>query len=140
MPADDFSRRVMHILDLTRPGWADQAACKGLTELFFGETTSDVRAARQVCNDCEVRTDCRDYARTGREAWGVWGGESVKERLRNPITRETRHGTVAGYEWHRRQGHITTGEICDPCQEAARIRSRENQRRRRLGITGDNNG
>lgn len=128
----------MHLLDLNRPDWADQAACKGLTELFFGETTADVRAAREVCKDCPVRPECGEYG--AREPFGVWAGLSVKERLRNRPAREVPHGTIAGYEWHRRQGHCSTDNICAPCREAARVRSRENQRRRRLGITGVRGG
>jgi hypothetical protein len=134
---DDLPRRTMHAFDLDRPEWTEHAACKGLTDLFYGDTTADVRAARAVCQTCPVQLDCLAYAREGRELFGVWGGQATKERLRDQAgKRIVQHGTVAGYEWHRRHNVPK----CAPCMDAARIRSRENQRRRRLGIVGRNNG
>lgn len=66
--------------------WRAHAACLGApTEVFFvnkGETT---RPARAYCARCLVRPDCLDYAVETRQAAGVWGGSTERERraLRN---------------------------------------------------------
>ncbi|HEY6533041.1 MAG TPA: WhiB family transcriptional regulator [Acidimicrobiales bacterium] len=73
-------------VDIREPGWADAAACKGRTVLFFGlpgeRPERRVRrevAARQLCHGCPVLDDCRHAARANREN-GFWGGESEEER------------------------------------------------------------
>ncbi len=66
--------------------WMRQAACKGLTHLFFPSPAERPQArerreatARQVCAACSVRTQCRMFARNQHE-YGFWGGESEDER------------------------------------------------------------
>lgn len=66
--------------------WMADAACRGLTHLFFpphGEQAEAREAreavARTVCNECLVLVECRDYAREHREQ-GFWGGENEDER------------------------------------------------------------
>jgi WhiB family redox-sensing transcriptional regulator len=68
------------------PDWRADAACKGMTDLFFPEDPSAPAAqamleqARQICAECAVRERC---ARAGRrEKFGVWGGLSAPERRR----------------------------------------------------------
>lgn len=63
-----------------------QAACRGLTEIFFAPLAERPQArdrreaaARRVCQQCAVQRICRDFAREHRE-YGVWGGESEEER------------------------------------------------------------
>ena len=75
--------------------WAAAGECKGLTELFFGNSKEKVRArsrreaaAVAVCKRCPVMLQCRQFARENREL-GVWGGETEDERyfagfLKNP--------------------------------------------------------
>jgi WhiB family transcriptional regulator, redox-sensing transcriptional regulator len=60
--------------------WQDHAACKGLTELMFGERGSSEREAKNVCAGCPVRVDCLEYALVNNEAFGIWGGTSYKQR------------------------------------------------------------
>lgn len=72
----------------------DRAACKGMVpsrrasraakavpvkiDLFFPGRNQPVRGAQNVCLMCEVRLDCKAYAkRTGAE-YGVWAGELKK--------------------------------------------------------------
>jgi len=73
-------------LDLDRPAWMDDAACKGRTNLFFGvageRPERRIRReadARRVCAACPALLACRTLAREGREN-GFWGGESEEER------------------------------------------------------------
>lgn len=72
---------------LTNQDWMSQVACTGQTQHFFpphGEQ-ADARErreaiARTICQACEVRIDCRDYAREHREQ-GFWGGENDDQRM-----------------------------------------------------------
>jgi WhiB family redox-sensing transcriptional regulator len=66
--------------------WMDRGACKGLTHLFFPRAAERPQArerreatAREVCSSCNVRNECRSFARDQHE-YGFWGGESEDER------------------------------------------------------------
>ena len=69
------------------PGeWTDQAVCKGKTHLFFPPRAERPQArarrearAKQLCGNCPVAAECREFARTNHE-YGFWGGESEEER------------------------------------------------------------
>jgi WhiB family redox-sensing transcriptional regulator len=124
----DLPSRQIHPLDLTRPDWAKQAACHGMTHLFFGETVRDANQARKICATCPVKQQCGQYAIDGHENFGTWGGMTVNERLRaSQRERAWKHGTYSGYDRHRNAGETP----CHACLEAVRKRSREYQRRRR---------
>lgn len=64
--------------------WTDRAACKGLpTSMFFppkGGCTKTVRTAKAICNNCEVKTDCLNFALDNLMPYGIWGGTLPKER------------------------------------------------------------
>lgn len=61
--------------------WMADAACRGMDpELFFPVQGEDTRPAREVCFSCPMRARCLSYALDNREAYGVWGGLSVKGR------------------------------------------------------------
>jgi WhiB family redox-sensing transcriptional regulator len=71
---------------LTDDRWMNQAACKGLTHLFFPPPAERPQArdrreaaAKSVCSSCIVHSACQEYARTNHE-YGYWGGESEDER------------------------------------------------------------
>ncbi|MQA64165.1 MAG: WhiB family transcriptional regulator [Actinophytocola sp.] len=51
-------------------------------ELFFPEKgeIDKVRHARQLCEACEVRDACREYAIERGEPFGIWGGTTADER------------------------------------------------------------
>lgn len=79
--AADRSRKRWRV-----PSWAEQAACAGQTDLFFGSPTEPEREridrerlALAVCAACPVVAPCRDHARQFRES-GIWGGENEKDR------------------------------------------------------------
>ena len=62
--------------------WRDEAACRGLTDLFFNDkqdSPHDTAAARAVCATCPVRVDCADYAADMGEVYGVWGGLTTQQ-------------------------------------------------------------
>ena len=62
--------------------WMSKANCKDMdTELFFpdnGQTIS--KFVREVCQSCDVRTECLNYALRHGLTDGMWGGYSPRER------------------------------------------------------------
>ena len=67
--------------------WSERANCVGKTDLFFGKFKENVHEkrrrevqAKKLCNECAVRTECREYARANDE-FGLWGGETEEERI-----------------------------------------------------------
>jgi WhiB family redox-sensing transcriptional regulator len=50
--------------------------------LFFPERGASTRKAKAICNACEVKAECLDYAIVNGEKFGIWGGMSERERRR----------------------------------------------------------
>jgi WhiB family redox-sensing transcriptional regulator len=70
----------------TTETWMREAACKGLSHLFFPAPAERPQArerreamAKMVCEECAVQSTCQDFARRNHE-YGFWGGESEDER------------------------------------------------------------
>jgi WhiB family redox-sensing transcriptional regulator len=66
--------------------WAEIAACKGRTALFFPPRAERPQArarreahARRLCDSCPVQEPCKQFARSNHE-YGFWGGESEEDR------------------------------------------------------------
>lgn len=65
------------------PHWRDSALCAETDpEAFFPEKGESTRNAKDICRNCNVRTECLEYALTHDERFGVWGGLSERERRR----------------------------------------------------------
>jgi len=63
--------------------WQDYASCRGGdTNLFFPERGASTRRAKAICDACEVKAECLDYAIEMGERFGIWGGLSERERRR----------------------------------------------------------
>jgi WhiB family redox-sensing transcriptional regulator len=68
--------------------WRDNAACTDQeSDLFFAsELTAtgkaDVRHAKTICWRCPSLQPCGQWALETRQAFGVWGGMSERERRR----------------------------------------------------------
>jgi WhiB family transcriptional regulator, redox-sensing transcriptional regulator len=66
--------------------WRDGAACADVDpDLFFpvgvtGPAIGHIAAAKSVCADCPVSTQCLEFAITTNQEYGVWGGTSEEER------------------------------------------------------------
>ena len=74
------------VREVTSETWMRDAACKGLSHLFFPAPAERPQArerrealARTVCTECDVNLVCQDFARRNHE-YGFWGGESEDER------------------------------------------------------------
>ena len=70
----------MAIVDMT---WRSKGACHGLdAEMFYPENEDHADFALSVCEQCEVRIACLNYALDNREHQGIWGGATARERRR----------------------------------------------------------
>ncbi len=68
--------------------WQARAACRGIDTANFyhpenergpSRTKRELRA-KAVCSGCPVIENCRRWALSTREPYGVWGGLSAEER------------------------------------------------------------
>lgn len=63
--------------------WRQRGACRGLDpDVFYPVSDDDAGEAKSICATCSVREPCLEYALANREADGVWGGATEKERRR----------------------------------------------------------
>jgi WhiB family redox-sensing transcriptional regulator len=54
-------------------------------ELWFpdiGGRNGDVLLAKKFCEECPVKNECLQFALVNNEQYGIWGGLTLKERLR----------------------------------------------------------
>ncbi|GAB2758235.1 hypothetical protein GCM10027174_38080 [Salinifilum aidingensis] len=65
------------------PQWQERALCAQTDpEAFFPEKGGSTREAKRICQGCEVRDECLEYALEHDERFGIWGGLSERERRR----------------------------------------------------------
>jgi WhiB family redox-sensing transcriptional regulator len=63
--------------------WMSKGSCRNYPpSAFFPSDGVGVDAARTICADCRVQSDCLEYALENRIDHGVWGGCSERERRR----------------------------------------------------------
>jgi WhiB family redox-sensing transcriptional regulator len=63
--------------------WRMLGACRGLDAgIFYPDTDEEAAVAKQVCEECSVRSACLEHALASREKVGVWGGATERERRR----------------------------------------------------------
>jgi len=85
--------------------WHERALCAQVdSELFFPEKGGSTREAKRICQGCDVRAECLEYALAHDERFGIWGGLSERERRklkpRNPITTQDREAVrLSGLGW-----------------------------------------
>lgn len=69
------------LLNRDARAWMDLANCHRVDPvLFFPDRGASTREAKAVCNACEVREECLEYALAHGEKFGIWGGKSERER------------------------------------------------------------
>lgn len=59
---------------------ADSLCAETDPEAFFPEKGGSTRDAKRICDSCEVRVQCLEYALKNDERFGIWGGLSERER------------------------------------------------------------
>jgi len=63
--------------------WMFRGSCRSVNPGgFFPSDGLGVELAQRVCAKCPVKTECLEYALLYRLEYGVWGGESERERRR----------------------------------------------------------
>jgi len=66
----------------------DKAACEGMDQvIFFPEKGASTKEAKKICQGCNIRIKCLDYAIENNINNGFWGGMSERERRRLRIKR-----------------------------------------------------
>lgn len=64
--------------------WQTKGICRTMDpEHFFPEGRDQAylaKEAKRICLDCPILRECRDWALTRHEEFGVWGGLSDKDR------------------------------------------------------------
>lgn len=63
--------------------WQERALCAQTDpEAFFPEKGGSTREAKRICQGCEVKDACLEYALAHDERFGIWEGLSERERRR----------------------------------------------------------
>lgn len=76
-----IGRLLQITVDTAGLSWMDQARCQETdAEAFFPEKGAPARLAKTVCQGCEVRAECLEYALETSQRHGVWGGFSERQR------------------------------------------------------------
>ncbi|KNA92126.1 transcription factor WhiB [Gordonia jacobaea] len=71
------------LFDAIEDQWQDRALCAQTDpEAFFPEKGGSTREAKRICQGCEVKAECLEYALHNDERFGIWGGLSERERRR----------------------------------------------------------
>jgi WhiB family redox-sensing transcriptional regulator len=74
--------------------WRQRGACRGLDpDIFYPLSDDEAGEAKAICASCPVRELCLEFALETREADGVWGGTTARERRR--LLRQRRKSAAA---------------------------------------------
>jgi WhiB family redox-sensing transcriptional regulator len=100
--------------------WIADAECAQVDpEIFFPEKGGSSRQAKEVCARCLVQAECLDDALEHNERFGIWGGQS--ERNRRKLQTQLEPGAhpadtgVCGTYPRGYQRHAKNGD--DPCED-----------------------
>jgi len=82
--------------------WRCQAACRDTDpDLFFpvgstGLALEQIESAKVVCQACDAKSDCLEFALATNQDSGIWGGTSEDERrlLRRRRVAEQREAAI----------------------------------------------
>ena len=125
MTAPDFGRQM-------DPRVSALAACRSLDpELFFAERGESVVRAREVCRGCPIVVECREFAVTNNERFGIWGDTSPRDRRR--IRHERRTDGAAPVRTHCDRGHVWD-ERCVAVARCVECRDRANRASRARAV------
>ena len=97
-----ISKTLLEKLETAADDWQCQAACRDTDpDLFFpvgstGLALEQIESAKVVCQACDVKTACLEFALTTNQDSGVWGGTSEEERrpLRRRWVAEQRQASI----------------------------------------------
>lgn len=61
--------------------WMTDAACREVDpDLFYPEKAGPNNAAKQICDGCDVKAKCLEYALKAPERHGIWAGLNPHKR------------------------------------------------------------
>ena len=64
-----------------------RANCRGVSpKVFYPETAIGWVEALAICDVCEIKLECREWAHEQREEFGIWGGETERTRRKTQTT------------------------------------------------------
>lgn len=76
--------------------WQAAALCAQTDpEAHFPEKGGSTRDAKKICNSCDVKDECLEYALDNDERFGIWGGMSERERRKLKAARNGGRQAVA---------------------------------------------
>ncbi len=68
---------------MTNLSWRQRGACRGLDpDVFYPPSDDEADEAKAICATCPVKEPCLEFALDTREAEGIWGGTTARERRR----------------------------------------------------------
>lgn len=90
-------------LNTSTDTWRAVSSCRDTDpDLFFpvgttGPALEQIAAAKAVCDSCEAKAPCLEFALTTNQDSGVWGGTSEEERrkLRRAWVAQQRRAAAA---------------------------------------------
>lgn len=90
-------------LNLANDDWRVDSSCRDTDpDLFFpvgttGVALDQIAAAKAVCDTCEAKEPCLEFALSTNQDSGVWGGTSEEERrkLRRAWVAQQRRAAAA---------------------------------------------
>ena len=94
--------------------WREAGACLAADpDLFFpvAAGTADgpeTTRALRICDDCQVKRQCLDFAMRHGEANGIWGGTTPEERTRVLRERNPRSRRPGRRTWHESSGALVS--------------------------------
>lgn len=92
--------------------WRDEAACKGKpTEWWFPNQGETASLALAICKRCPVADECREYADTAGERYGVWGGATGRLRRTGRTSRAVTNADRVREELRVARSWITAEEV-----------------------------
>lgn len=72
---------ALSLVDKRSSDWRERALCSQTDpEAFHPEKGGSTKAAKKVCESCDVREECLQWALDTNERFGIWGGLSERER------------------------------------------------------------
>ena len=78
-----FLKTVEEVITPMNLSWRQRASCRGVDpDVFYPISDEEAEEAKAICDQCQVRQPCLEYALANRERDGVWGGATERERRR----------------------------------------------------------
>lgn len=91
-------------MDQLSLAWQENAACKGMTRLFYSDILDEQDRAKATCMLCAVQKKCLAYALVNGEDKGIWGGYEARD-----IRRAKTILAITNDNWRAEQLHILNG-------------------------------